>query len=341
MRSVILAGGTGQLGRLLVPYLTTRGWRVSVLSRHDARIPHAEAVTWNGRTRGLWTDALENVHALVNLAGRSVNCRYTPVNRRAMMDSRIDSTRILGEAVAACKHPPRVWLNSSTATIYRHTLGPPHDEYTGEIGATPAARDAFSLEVATAWEHAFFSAPTRRTRKVAMRTAIVLGTDPENMVAVLRRLTRFGLGGGMGGGRQYVSWIHALDFCRAVELLLDTETLRGPVNLAAPNPVTNAEMMRTFRDLLHAPFGLPAPRPLLELGAFFLRTETELVLKSRRVISRKLAEAGFRFRFPDFRAALAYLLDSGPSPSAAGVSSSASTAPISRQTPSVPSNSAG
>jgi uncharacterized protein (TIGR01777 family) len=225
-----------------------------------------------------------------------------------MMDSRVESTRVLGEAVAGCKNPPRVWLNSSTATIYRHTYGPPHDEETGVIGSTPEAKDAFSIEIAEAWERAFFASATPRTRKVALRTAIVLSNDPENMVSVVRRLTRLGLGGRMGSGKQYVSWIHALDFCRAVEFLLGREALEGPVNLAAPRPVTNAEMMRLFRRLLRVPLGLPASRWMLEAGALVLRTETELVLKSRRVISRKLAEAGFRFRFGDMETALSYLL---------------------------------
>jgi uncharacterized protein (TIGR01777 family) len=178
----------------------------------------------------------------------------------------------------------------------------------GEIGATPEARDAFSIEIATAWEQAFFAAPAPHTRKAALRTAIVLGRDAENMTTILRRLTRLGLGGRMGSGRQYVSWIHALDFCRGVEFVLEHDALHGPVNLAAPHPVTNGEMMRMFRGLLHVPVGLPAPRAALELGAVLLRTETELVLKSRRVISRKLPAAGFRFRFEKMDAALADLL---------------------------------
>lgn len=318
MRSIVVAGGTGQLGRLLVPYLSGRGWRVTLLTRQEVSVPQAECVRWDGRTRGLWCDALENVHALLNLAGRSVNCRYTAENGRAMMESRVESTRALGEAVAGCNNPPRVWLNSSTATIYRHTYGPPHDEETGAIGSTPEAQDALSIAIATAWERAFFGSALPHTRKVALRTAIVLSNDPENVVSVLRRLTRLGLGGRMGSGKQYVSWIHALDFCRAVEFLLRHERLEGPVNLAAPNPVTNAEMMRQFRRVLRVPAGLRASRWMLEVGAVLLRTQTELVLKSRRVTSRRLAEAGFRFRFEHFEEALSYLLRPRPKACADG-----------------------
>jgi len=259
---------------------------------------------------------------VINLAGRSVNCRYTAKHRREMMDSRIESTRVLGQAIAACRCPPRVWLNSSTATIYRHTFGPPHDELSGEIGASAEAHDAFSIKIATAWENAFFDASAPRTRRVAMRTAIVLADIPGNMVRILKRLTRLGLGGAMGSGKQYVSWIHAFDFCHAVEFLIENEELSGPVNLAAPTPITNREIMWHFRRVLGMPFGLPASQWMLEAGAWLLRTETELILKSRRVVSRKLPGAGFQFRFTDVHTALEDLLGgrgsrkhAGPAPS--------------------------
>jgi hypothetical protein len=312
-RRIVLAGGRGFLGALLARHLVDRHHEVVVLSRRpqpdDGPI---RRVTWDGRSVGDWAAVLHGARAVINLAGHSVNCRYTARNRRRILDSRVDSTRVLGEAIGRCQLPPRVWLNSSTATIYRHTFGPPWDE-TGEIGASPEARDAFSVEVATAWERVFHEAPTPGTRKVALRTAMVLGSGnaPNNVVRVLRRLVRIGLGGRMGRGDQFVSWIHEADYCRAVEWLIERPDFSGPVNLCAPNPVTNRELMRTFRDVCGAPLGvgLPATRWMLEIGAFLLRTETELILKSRRAVPGRLTGAGFTFRFPHLRAAVADLSD--------------------------------
>ncbi len=305
-RRIILAGGSGFLGGLLSRHFTERGWNVVVLSRLAAPDQVAsDVLTWDGCTLGGWTTALDGADAVINLAGRSVNCRYHARNRRLMMDSRVNATRVIGEAISLCANPPRVWLNFSTATIYKHTFGPAWDER-GEIGATPEARDAFSIEVATAWERAFNAALAPRTRKVALRSAMVFGlnADANNVYRVLRRLVRFGLGGRMGSGRQFVSWIHEADFCRAVEFLIERDDLSGPVNLAAPNPLTNAEMMWTLRKVLRMPVGLPAIEWMLELGAFFLRTETELIIKSRRVIPGRLHGAGFKFEFEKLKDAI-------------------------------------
>jgi uncharacterized protein (TIGR01777 family) len=216
----------------------------------------------------------------------------------------VNSTRVLGEAIAQCAQPPRVWLNASTATIYKHSLDRPIDELTGEIGSTPEAKDEFSVEVARAWEQALDEARTPATRKIALRTAMVLGNGPNSVLPVLRRLARFGLGGKMGTGRQFVSWIHEVDFCRAIEWLIAHEDFTGPVNLAAPNPVPNRELMESMREVCRVPFGLPATEWMLELGAFFLRTETELIIKSRRVVPGRLIAVGFQFRFPHPREAL-------------------------------------
>lgn len=216
-------------------------------------------------------------------------------------------TRALGEAMAACARPPRVWLNASSATIYRHTLGPAWDETATDFSATAAAKDAFSLEIIHAWEKASNEAVTPRTRKVALRTTMVLGHGRNSVFPVLCRLARFGLGGRMGSGEQFVSWLHEADFCRAVEWVIQHEELSGPVNFAAPNPLSNREMMRLFREAVGVPFGLPATEWMLEVGAFFLRTETELILKSRRVVPGKLLESGFEFLFPTMSDALADL----------------------------------
>lgn len=305
-RRIILAGGSGFLGKLLARHFIARGWGVVVFTRqpHGAGAGVRE-VYWDGEHLGEWVRELEAADAVINLAGRSVNCRYHARNRRLMLDSRVNATRVLGEAIARCARPPRVWLNFSTATIYKHTFGPAWDE-AGDIGATPEAKDAFSIEVATAWERAFNKAVTPRTRRVALRSAMVFGLsdDANNVYRVLRRLVRFGLGGRMGSGRQFVSWIHETDFCRAVEFLIDRDELAGPVNLAAPNPLTNADMMRGLRRVLGVPFGLPAAAWMLELGAFFLRTETELIIKSRRVIAGRLRAAGFKFQFEQLEAAV-------------------------------------
>jgi hypothetical protein len=261
-------------------------------------------MAWDGKSLGEWAKLVDGADVVVNLAGRSVNCRYHARNRRLILESRVNSTRVLGEAIAQCAQPPRVWLNASTATIYKHSIDRPMDEATGEIGATPEANDAFSVEVARAWEQALNQARTPDTRKVALRTAMVLGNGRNSVLPVLRLFARFGLGGKMASGRQFVSWIHEVDFCRAIEWLIAREDFIGPVNLAAPNPVPNREMMECVREVCRAPFGLPATRWMLELGAFFLRTETELIIKSRRVVPTRLMAAGFQFRFPHLREAL-------------------------------------
>ena len=298
---IVLAGGTGFLGRGLAAHLDKSGYEPVILSRQPGggRIREAQ---WDGRTAGEWMREIDGALAVVNLTGRSVNCRYTEENRRQIMNSRVESTRVIGRAIADSKKAPTVWLNASTATIYKHTFGPAHDE-SGEIAADKAANDAFSIEVARAWEKALEDAPTPNTRKVALRAAMVLGLGKNSVFPMLRRLARLGLGGRMGSGQHYVSWIHERDFCRAIEWILEHPELEGPVNLAAPGPVTNAEMMRLLREAVGAPFGLPAAEWMLEIGAFFLRTETELILKSRRVIPGRLQKSGFRFEFEEMGAA--------------------------------------
>jgi uncharacterized protein (TIGR01777 family) len=304
---LILSGGSGFLGQVLALYFSQRGWEIVVLTRRPTRRTEGvREVGWDGETLGDWTRVLAGASALVNLAGKSVNCRYHVRNRKLISDSRVNSTRVLGEAIARCANPPSVWLNSSTATIYKHTFGPAWDE-SGEIGATPEAKDAFSIEVAVAWERAFNEANTPRTRKATMRSAMVLGNYSNSVFPMLRRLVRFGLGSRMGSGRQFVSWIHELDFCRAIEWLIEHEEIRGVVNVAAPGPLPNAEMMRTLREICGVPFGLPAAEWMLELGAFLLRTETELIIKSRRVVPGSLLESGFKFQFAHIRNAFEIL----------------------------------
>jgi uncharacterized protein len=304
-RRIILAGGSGFLGRLLAEHLHARGWEPVILTRTPSAQSRFREVAWDARTVGEWARELEGAEAVINLAGRSVNCRFTEQNKRLVMDSRVDSTRAVGEAIAHCAQPPRAWLNCATATIYRHTLGPAHDESSTDFATTPEAKDASSVEIARAWEQAQAACVTPRSRQVALRISLVFDTVPGGVFQILRRLARLGLGGRMGSGKQFVSWIHAEDFSRAVEWILEHEDISGPVNLAAPEPLPNAEMMRTFRRVCGGlPFGLPAFEWMLEIGAFVMRTETELILKSRRVVPGRLLAGGFSFRFPGMEAAL-------------------------------------
>jgi uncharacterized protein (TIGR01777 family) len=309
-RKIVIAGGSGFLGRTLADWFARRHWRVVVLGRGQppAR-PNVRFVQWDACTLGPWCQELNDALAVVNLAGRSVNCRYTAENRRRIMDSRVLSTRILGQAIAHCQRPPQVWLNSSTATIYKHSLHQEMDELTGIIAPTREARDAFSIAVATAWEKALNDTPTPQTRKVALRAAMVFGNEPGGVFQILARLTRLGLGGAIAGGNQFVSWIHQMDFCRAVEWLIDRPDVAGPVNIASPSPVTNRHMMHILRDAIGIPIGLPATRWMLEIGTFLLRTEAELVIKSRRVVPARLLAEGFVFQFPQMPAAIADLLE--------------------------------
>jgi hypothetical protein len=238
---------------------------------------------------------------VINLAGRSVNCRYNAANRRAIMQSRVASTAVVGRAIAACIDPPRVWLQASTATIYAHRYEAANDEHQGILGGDERGVPdtwRFSIDVARAWEEELAAAATPRTRKVAMRSAMVMSPDRGGVFDVLLGLVRRRLGGKSGDGRQYVSWVHYEDFARAVGWLIEHDDLAGPVTVAAPNPLPNAEFMRALREAWGARVGLPATRSMLEVGAIVLRTETELVLKSRRVVPARLVEAGFRFRYP-------------------------------------------
>lgn len=297
---IVIPGGSGQIGRLLARHFHAQEHAVTVLSRHPQPAPW-KVIAWDAETIGPWTEALEGSDVCINLAGRSVNCRYTPANRAAILGSRVRSTAILQQSIASLANPPRVWLNASTATIYRHALDRPMDEATGELGGDePGAPKSwnFSVRVAQDWEAAFFAEGTPRTRKVAMRTAITLNADRGSAFEVLSRLVRLGLGGSNGSGRQFVSWLHEVDFVRAVEWLIAEEGFSGIVNLVSPHPLPNREFMRVLREAWRQPIGLPASTWMLEIGTFLLRTETELVLKSRRVVPGRLLEAGFRFEYP-------------------------------------------
>jgi uncharacterized protein (TIGR01777 family) len=253
-----------------------------------------------------WVRELENADVVINLAGRSVNCRYSASNRKEILESRTQPTRLIGEAIRKLEHPPRLWMNASTATIYRHALDRPMDELTGEIGGSESDVPAswhFSIEVATRWEEGFFSSAAPQTRKIALRSAMTMSPGRGSIFDALLGLVRFGLGGSSGSGRQFVSWIHAVDFVRAIQYLIAREEIDGVVNVAAPVPLPNSEFMAALRSAWGKSVGLPAAEWVLAFGAIFLRTETELILKSRRVVPGRLLESGFRFQFPDWPAA--------------------------------------
>jgi uncharacterized protein (TIGR01777 family) len=298
---IILAGGSGQVGTILARALHRDGHQVVVLSRRPKPAPWP-TIPWYGHSLGPWTEELEGADVVINLAGRSVNCRYHVQNRREIMDSRVESTKAIGQAILQAKRPPQLWLQASTATIYEHRFDAPNDEMTGILGGSePTAPDTwrFSINVAKAWEEAALEAgPLSRTRLVLLRSAITMSPDRGGAFDMLLNLVRWGLGGRNGSGRQYVSWIHEVDFVRAVYWLIEHESLKGPVNLAAPNPLPNADFMRELRRAWRMPVGLPSTEWMLEIGAFFLRTETELILKSRRVVPTLLLQQGFSFQFP-------------------------------------------
>ncbi|MFF4503421.1 TIGR01777 family oxidoreductase [Streptomyces sp. NPDC001401] len=304
---IVIPGGTGQVGTVLRRALAAAGHDVVILTRRPVR---KGEVRWDGEHLGPWAEEIAGSDVVINLAGRSVSCRYTPANLQAMMDSRVNSARVVGEAIAAAAQPPRVWLQMSTATVYAHRFDAPNDEATGVIGGSEPGVPgywAYSVEIARNWERAQEDADTPRTRKVALRSAMVMSPDRGGVLDVLLRLARIGLGGPVAGGAQYVSWIHERDFVRAVEFLVDREDLDGPVNLAAPGPLPHRAFMRALRTAWGMPVGLPATRRMAELGAFALRSDTELLLKSRRVVPGRLLDAGFAFehaRWPEAAADL-------------------------------------
>jgi hypothetical protein len=302
VRRIVLPGGSGQVGTILARHFHSQGHDVVVLARTGKSTPW-KTVPWDASTLGPWTKQLEAADVVINLAGRNVNCRYNAANRSEIMDSRVISTRLVGQAMAQCAQPPRLWMNASTATIYRHAFDRPMDESTGELGGNePNAPDTwrFSIKVATAWEDAFFRSPALAIRKIALRSAMVMSPDRGGVFDTLLRLVRFGLGGASGSGKQYVSWVHERDFLRAIDYLIDHEHFDGPVNIASPNPLPNREFMAAIRKARGIPIGLPATEWMLEIGAAALHTETELILKSRRVVPARLLAAGFTFNFPEW-----------------------------------------
>ena len=293
-KKIILAGGTGFVGQYLEKKFRETGYEVFIISRQPNHI------NWNQPQEII--QALEGADMLINLAGKSVNCRYTEVNKEEIMQSRVRTTRQLGEAVLACKNPPSLWINSSTATIYRHAEDHAQTESSGEIGT------GFSVSVATAWEKTFFDFQLPQTRQTALRIAIVLGKDG-GVIGPYTNLVKWGLGGKQGSGKQMFSWLHIEDLYRIILFIRENPMYHGVFNCASPNPVKNTALMHTFRKLMKAPIGLPAPKWMLKMGAAVIGTETELILKSRWVVPEKLLGLGYNFTYPTLEKALEEILN--------------------------------
>jgi len=299
---VVIPGGTGQVGTVLARAFQAIGAEVVALGRTPRTLPW-RFVRWDASDLSGWAGEVDGADVVINLVGRSVNCRYTRANRDEIVRSRVGSVRAVGEAIARARRPPTVWLQASTATIYAHRLDAANDEATGILGGgEPGVPSTwrFSIDVAMAWERALAEAVTPRTRKVALRSAMIMSPDLGGIFDTLLTLVRRRLGGTAGDGRQYVSWIHDADFIRAVRWVIAHNEIAGAVNLAAPVPLPYRDFMAALRTAAGVPFGLPAPRWLLEVGAFFMRTETELLLKSRRVVPGRLRAAGFTFEHPSW-----------------------------------------
>jgi len=307
---IVITGGSGQVGQILARHFHSEGIAVAVIARHLEPAPWS-TVRWDGEHPGEWGKELDGADVAINLAGRSVNCRYNAANRREIKESRIITTKLVGDAIARSSQPPKLWLNASTATIYTHLTDRPMDDIDGEIGGTEPGIPStwrFSYDVATSWERAFFEANTPRTRKIALRSAVTMSPDRGGAFDTLLNLVRLGLGGTSGSGDQFVSWIHDADFVRAIEFLVARSDLDGCINITSPNPLPNRDFMAALRRAYGVSLGLPATDWMLEIGAIFLRTESELILKSRRAVPRRLVDAGFGFLFPDWSSAAADLV---------------------------------
>lgn len=295
---IIIAGGTGFLGKNLEKYYKEKGAQVFILTRKPK---HDHDIYWDARTLGDWKNTIEESDILINLTGKSVDCRYHEKNKKEIYTSRIDSTRVLQQAVDQCTVKPKLWLNAASATIYVHSETHLNTEENGIIG------DDFSMNICKSWEKEFFKVQDQEVRKVALRTSIVLGNNG-GAFPKLRMITKLGLGGKQGRGQQKVSWIHIEDFCKAIDWIISHENITGAINVTAPVPVSNEELMTKMRKHMKIPFGLNASIWQLEIASLLLNTETELLLKSRNVYPEKLLQSGFQFSWPDVNVMIQNLL---------------------------------
>lgn len=292
-KKIAIVGATGFLGQTTDRYFRKAGWETIGFTRDRKKKTFCtKQILWTPESPKTIAHHFESVDAIINLAGRSVDCRYNRKNKADILKSRLESTRTIEKAILCCQDPPKVWLNASSATIYDEAFEIPQTEVNGSLG------HGFSVSICRAWENAFFESNLPNTRKIALRTSLVLGHGRNSVYPRLAQLTRMGLGGTIRDGNQMVSWIHELDFARALSFLIEDESLDGIFNLAAPAPLDNQAFMRSLRQKLGRTIGIPTPRWLLKIGTFLLRTEPELVLKSRYVIPERLMKERFMFRFP-------------------------------------------
>ncbi|RYE14459.1 MAG: TIGR01777 family protein, partial [Sphingobacteriales bacterium] len=295
---IILAGGSGYLGKVLAQHFSTQANEVIIFTRSPkADFGNIKMVYWDGANIGQWAQHLEDSDVLINLTGKSVNCRYNEKNKAEIFSSRLKATWILGEALKQIKNPPKVWMNAASATIYRHAEDRPQDEFNGEIG------DGFSIEVCKRWEQAFAEQNVLGIRKVVLRITVVLGKNG-GVAHYYTNLAKFGLGGIQGDGKQYFSWVHEDDLVGSIDFLIDRTDLNGVFNIASPYPIQNNELMKTVRQVIGVPIGLPAAKWMLEIGTILMQTETELILKSRWVLPTRMQNEGYQFKVPHIKEAM-------------------------------------
>jgi uncharacterized protein len=296
-KRIVIAGGTGFIGKAISESYLAKGYEVVVLTRGKSTVKNdVNFQHWDGKTVGEWKVFLENAELLINLTGKSVNCRYTDENKALILSSRVEATKVLGEVIQQVNNPPKLWINASTATIYDYSLTKAMTEEDGDIG------NDFSMSVATAWENAFYQSTTPKTRKVSLRISLVLGEN-EGVLPVLTKLSKLGLGGFHGNGKQKFAWIHIIDVLRIIEFVHQKQ-IEGPINCTTNSAITNKDFMKALRKSLKVPFGIPTPTFALKLGAIIMGTESELILKSRFVKPKKLLDNGFKFSFTDIDKAL-------------------------------------
>lgn len=313
-KKIILAGGSGFIGQEMISYfgkensivVLTRQLQGSANNRNHysslttVQLQNVRMVKWDGCPAGDWVKELDGADIIINLAGKSVNCRYTSSNKAEILNSRINTVKAITAGILQCKTPPRLWINASSATIYRHAMDKPQDDYTGEIGK------GFSVDVCKAWENSFYEEPLAGVRKVALRMAITLGAG--GVLIPYFNLLKYGLGGKQGSGLQQFSWIHITDICRMIEWIASHEALEGTFNCSSPYPIKNKELMQTLRRLTGTRLGLPAYSWMLKAGAWMIGTETELVLKSRWVLPARIQDSGFTFQYPQLQQALEQII---------------------------------
>lgn len=297
MKKLIIAGANGFIARYITRHFVALGWEVVGLARRTEGLDKGcRYVHWDGKTLGDWSQEFDGCDAVINMAGSSVSCRHNEVNKKLIIDSRVITTRLIGEAIAACENPPEVWMNASGVAVYKNIDTAPQSE-DGEAG------DDFMAEVVNLWEGEFYQANiSKNVRRIALRTSLVMAMNEPGIAAdYLVKLSKLFLGGKLASGKQMVSWIYIEDYCRAIEWMMDHPEISGAVNMATPDPVTNAEMMSLFCKAANRPFGLPAAGWMVKIGAFFLRTEAELILKGMWVLPTKLQTHDFVFKHPEMK----------------------------------------